>query len=57
MTIHLINVNDNHPQFTRAVYNFNVTENNKPGQLVGVIDATDADGDVLSYTSSNSSMD
>ena len=56
VTIHLINQNDNHPKFTRAVYNFNVTENNKPGQIIGVINATDADGDVLSYTWDNKSM-
>ena len=56
MTIHIINENDNRPQFTRAAYNFNVTENNKPGQIVGVINATDDDGDKLSYTSNNTGM-
>ena len=57
MIIHLINQNDNHPKFSRTVYNFNVTENNKPGQIIGVINATDADGDVLTYIWDNKSMD
>ena len=52
-----MNQNDNNPKFTRAVYNFNVTENNPPGQIIGAINATDADGDVLSYIWDNKSMD
>ena len=32
-----------------------MTENNKPGYVIGTVNATDADGDILTYTLDNNS--
>ena len=51
MTIYLLNKNDHGPEFKKDIYNFNVTENNLLKQVIGnIIVATDADGDVITYS-------
>lgn len=53
LTITLLDVNDNTPQFTADPILFSVPENHSPGQSVGILTATDIDQDSnaeLTYT-------
>ena len=50
-----MNKNDHSPKFVKEAYRFNVTENNKPGYVIGTVNATDADGDILTYALDNNS--
>jgi len=43
LDIEVEDLNDNIPQFSRAVYNFAVNETNRPGSVLGRVTATDAD--------------
>ena len=43
VTIHILDVNDNAPQFDVNLYNFSVKENSNTGTTVGVVMATDSD--------------
>ena len=43
LDVEVEDVNDNLPQFSRAVYNFAVNENASPGSVLGRVVATDAD--------------
>ncbi|XP_033109345.1 cadherin-23-like, partial [Anneissia japonica] len=44
--VFLQDVNDNAPVFTKEVYNFQVSENEVPGDVIGDVSATDADSTV-----------
>lgn len=41
--IHILDVNDNAPQFDMTLYNFSVAEHSSMGTLVGIVSATDDD--------------
>lgn len=56
VTVHLLNENDNIPQFNSSVYHFDAKENNSVPVLLGQILATDADGDRLIYGCDNTGM-
>jgi len=43
LDVEVEDLNDNIPQFTRAVYNFAVNESTPPGSVLGRVTATDAD--------------
>ncbi|XP_007228067.3 protocadherin alpha-C2 isoform X19 [Astyanax mexicanus] len=43
ITVHLLDVNDNAPQFPQSFYSISVTENNSPGALLSSITAHDPD--------------
>ena len=46
VTIHILDINDNAPQFQMNLYNFSVVENSNAGTSVGVVAAADVDIDV-----------
>ncbi|XP_035670182.1 protocadherin Fat 4-like, partial [Branchiostoma floridae] len=46
----VVNENDNAPVFQNTTYNFEVYENERRSSSVGMVRATDLDGDSLSYT-------
>eukprot|EP00058_Branchiostoma_floridae_P010537 XP_002596025.1 hypothetical protein BRAFLDRAFT_84111 [Branchiostoma floridae] len=46
----VVNENDNTPVFQNTTYNFEVYENERRSSFVGMVRATDLDGDSLSYT-------
>ncbi|XP_067636828.1 cadherin-87A [Eurosta solidaginis] len=43
VTVDIINLNDNEPQFSQSEYYFNVTENSPRGTVAGKVEAFDAD--------------
>ena len=50
MTVQILNKNDNSPVFEKSSYDFSIPENNKVGDVLGNVTATDADGTPLQYT-------
>lgn len=56
VTINVIDVNDNHPQFTQSIYNVSLYENALPGTKLVQVEATDPDSGIfgqIKYTSIN----
>jgi len=51
LDIEVEDVDDNMPQFSRAVYNFAVNESVRPGSVLGQVSATDADTSATAHTS------
>lgn len=43
VTIHILDSNDNRPRFLNQTYSFYVSENDRPGQKIGAVKASDAD--------------
>ncbi|XP_066303811.1 protocadherin Fat 4-like isoform X2 [Branchiostoma lanceolatum] len=52
----VVNENDNAPVFQNTTYNFEVYENERRNTFVGMVPASDLDGDTLSYTIGDSVM-
>ena len=50
--ISILNVNDNSPQFIDS-YNFTVMEDAQVSTIIGMIHATDDDGDNITYSLAN----
>ena len=50
--ISILNVNDNSPQFIDS-YNFTVMEDAQMSTIIGMIHATDDDGDDITYSLAN----
>lgn len=44
LTINIIDVNDNKPRFQMSKYQGKITENNKGGDFIVAVSATDNDG-------------
>ena len=49
MKLTVLNVNDNVPVFEKNEYRFNINENQPAGTLLGMVTASDGDGDLLKY--------
>ena len=48
--VNIINVNDNPPEFEERDYALSIAENQPGGALVGRLQATDIDGDTVTYS-------
>jgi len=56
LTIAVLDMNDNAPRFSRAVYTVSIGENNEPGAVLTKLNATDVDVDsAVEYRMSNES--
>jgi len=54
LTVDVLDVNDNAPQFTRSSYTASLKENNEPDTVLTQVNATDADVDsIIEYRMSN----
>ena len=52
----MLNVNDNMPVFGKSEYRFDVNENQPTGTLLGIVSASDGDGDTLTYSLQDNSQ-
>ena len=48
--MHVLNVNDNPPEFSEETYEFDIPENVGGGSRVGTVMATDGDRDIITYS-------
>jgi len=51
--VHVLNLNDETPSFTASLYNFTLRENNAKARPIGAVNATDPDGDQLTFAFQN----
>ena len=49
MRVHVLNVNDNPPEFSEEAYEFHIPENMAGGSRVGMVMAIDRDSDIVTY--------
>ncbi|KAM4618070.1 cadherin-related family member 5 [Discoglossus pictus] len=57
MTVTILNVNDNAPVFSPTIYDITVPEDEKMGNSIGAIEATDDDKDIIYYELSGPNPD
>ena len=56
LTVDVLDINDNPPQFSRSTYIVSIKENNEPGTVLTHVNATDVDANsVIEYIMSNES--
>ena len=48
--VHVLNANDNPPEFSVDAYDFQIVENMAGGSTVGTVVATDRDRDIVTYS-------
>jgi len=56
IAVHVFNLNDEKPSFTASLYNLTLRENNMKDRLIGAVNATDPDGDQLTFAFQNATQ-
>ena len=52
----MLNLNDETPSFTATLYNLTLRENNAKDRPIGAVNATDPDGDNLTFAFQNATQ-